>query len=184
MDHALDAANQELAEKRQIVRYELKNLAKRAAHFRAGFDQLSDETMARVRSLPSWSGYQSFCRFADDIIAASADSPLLKAAAGRPSSVSSALELFAGLLYGGELDGHWRISVDPASGGGSLVTLLKLAKPYLPKGFSNETRSGLKRLQRIGTQLRSAASDEEGWFSDMVAKIEATHKVEPTQEMP
>jgi hypothetical protein len=174
MDHALDVANEELAKKRQTVRNEFKKLARRAADFRAAFDELSDESMAQVRLWPSWSGYKNFCLLADDIIAASADLSCPKAPAGRPSSNNTARDLFVSLLYGGECDGHWRITVDPASGTGTLVDFLKLAEPYLPKGFSNDSRSGLKSFQRIGTQLRSAASDEAGWFSEMVAKIERT----------
>ena len=79
---------------------------------------------------------------------------------------------------------HWRVSIDPNSGTGTLAKFLKLAKPYLPDGFSDGSGSGLKHFQRIGAALNKAASAEPGWFSEMVAKVEAAYKIEPSPGTP
>ncbi len=107
--------------------------------------------------------YERFCMVIEDIRAAAAEEYWPRnRKGGAPSKSlngpkSSALDLFVSGLYLGRNESNWHVTVDPDSGDGSLVKILKLAEPYLPPDLippelwtpdSKGRFKGLKRLAR------------------------------------
>lgn len=107
--------------------------------------------------------YERFCMAIEDIRAAAAEEYWPRNRKGGAPSKSlngpkfTALDFFVYELYQGENESNWYVTVDPDTGFGSLVDILKLAEPYLPPGLippelwtpdSKGRFKGLKRLQR------------------------------------
>jgi hypothetical protein len=107
--------------------------------------------------------YERFCKVIENIRAAAGEEYWPRNRKGGAPSKSingpkwTALDVFVSWLYLGENESNWYVTVDPDSGTGSLVKILKLAEPYLPPGLippelwtpdSKGRFKGLKRLAR------------------------------------